>query len=84
MYTSIFRTSHQLLAAGELEYAKSFGDPGSDKRLFFGMKIGIILFLVSSIFLDEHLYVVPGLQNNFWSSPGLYVFSSIGNIPIHI
>jgi len=78
LYTKSFRKTHQHLAKGELRYIKSFGTAFSDKRLLFGVKIGVIFMLFLFIVQDSCLF--PGNTNRFWQNPGLYVFASIGMV----
>ena len=79
-YEICFRTSFAELARGELDYLKSVEDVSSSQRLFFGIKIGVIIVLIASIFLDSTVNQYPGQKNNFFENPGLYVFTSIGMV----
>jgi hypothetical protein len=77
MYSLVFRTTYSSLVLDELEYVKNRNRDSKSGRIGFGIKLGVIgclfLLLIAETFYRQH-------DVDFWGTPGLYFFTSVGNI----
>eukprot|EP01031_Cornospumella_fuschlensis_P025021 gene25021-30224_t len=80
MYGSRYRKTHAQLSPYELRYIKDKDKNYKSTRIWLGVKFGFILCILLWLVVDSNT-----VENDFdfWEQPGVYVFTTVGNLLIY-